>query len=93
MQVLVPELYLACGDEGLSLGAHVVAEHLLVGARPLPVTRLYHELRGEDVGKLRSIAVATACDLQVPQDSIAQHAIMPPGQTLESCMSPVDIHQ
>ena len=54
---------LACGDDRLLLGVHVVMEALAVLARALAVAGLDDELCREDVGQLGSIAVAAACDL------------------------------
>ena len=57
------EQYLAGSDEGFAFAAHVVAEDLLVGALALAVARLNHELCGEDVGQLCTVAIAPSCHL------------------------------
>lgn len=72
---------LAGCDLGCALGAHVVAERLQEAALALAVTRLYCELRTEDVGQLGAVTVAPTSDLlngsrAVHFHNLAYHAVV-----------------
>ena len=66
---------LAVGDLGRLLDRHVGAEDLAVAATACPVARLDHELGGEDVGQLGSVAVPASGHLQPCGKRIGQSSL------------------